>query len=62
MEETKAPKNNRFLKGRQIAWMKVSLKGDNVQGFDTKWDETLLLQKNPMRNFSKYVQAAAWEF
>ena len=61
MEEHKAQKDNRFLKGRKIANMicdnvsgtrealldfndlrRGQLKNDNVQGFDTQWDEVLL--------------------
>ena len=57
-EEQKAQKEDRFLRGRQIAYMIVSgahdtvldfsdlfsitLRNDNVQEFDTRWDEILL--------------------
>ena len=62
VEETKAHKEDRFLRGRQIAHLTyeyfrvtganesvenyadlftVSLRNDNVQEFDTKWDEIL---------------------
>ena len=44
--------------------MKVTLQGDSVQGFDTKWDETLLsMNKIPDEEiFGKCVRAAAEEF
>ena len=43
--------------------MKVILKGDTVQGFDTKWHETLFsLKSTRWGNLGKYVQAAAQEF
>ena len=62
-EEQKAQKEDRFLRGRQIAFMiydyfrvigahntvldfvdlfSVTLHGDNIQEFDTRWDEVLL--------------------
>ena len=62
-EEQKAPKEDRFLRGRPIAYMiyeyfrvtgtletildfshlvTVTSRGDDVGGFDTKWDEQLL--------------------
>ena len=62
-EEQKAPKEDRFLSGRQIAFliheyfratgtcetildfcdlMEATLCGDDVLGFDTRWDEVLL--------------------
>ena len=64
--EQKAQNENRFLPGRQIAFMicdsfritgtgesiwdfsdlmGISLRGDNVQGFETKWDEVFLSMK-----------------
>ena len=63
LEEQKAQKDDRFLRGRQIAYMifdyfrvtgahdtvldyadlfSVSLRNDDVQDFDTRWDEILL--------------------
>ena len=63
LEEQKAQKEDRFLRGRQIAFMiyyyfrgtgahdtvldyadlfSVILQDDNVQEFDTRWDEVLL--------------------
>ena len=62
MEEQKAQKEDRFLRGRQIAYMiydyfpvtsahdtvldyadlfSTTLRNDNVQDFDTRWDEIL---------------------
>ena len=71
MEEQKAQQDNRFLKGRHVAYMfyvffwisgtgefllyindllRVQLKNDNVQGFDTNWDEVLVpMQKISMK-------------
>ena len=60
--EQKAQKEDRFLRGRQIAYMihdyfragahdtvlhyadliTITLRTDNVQEFDTRWDEILL--------------------
>ena len=63
LPEQKAPKEDRFLRGRQIAFMiydcfrvtgahdtvldyddlfSVTLHDDNIQEFDTRWDEVLL--------------------
>ena len=63
LEEQKAQKEDRFLRGRQIAFMiydyfrvtgahdtvldyadlfTITLRNDNVQEFDTRWDEILL--------------------
>ena len=63
LEEQKAQKEDRFLRGRQIAFMirdyfrvtgahdtvldyadlfSVNLHDDNIQEFDTRWDEVLL--------------------
>ena len=63
LEEMKARKEERFLRGRQIAYLSyeyfrvtgandsvenfadlhtIALRNDNVQEFDTKWDEILL--------------------
>ena len=63
LEEQKAPKEDRFHRGRQIAHMiydyfrvagahdtvldcadlfSISLRNDDVQDFDTRWDEILL--------------------
>ena len=63
LEEMKAHKEDRFLRGRQIAYLiyesfqvtgandsvqncadlfTVALRNDNIQEFDTKWDEILL--------------------
>ena len=63
LEEQKAQKEGRFLRGRQVAFMiydhfrvtgahdtvsyyadffSVSLRDDNIQEFDTRWDEVLL--------------------
>ena len=63
LEEQKAQKEDRFLRGRQIAFMiddyfrvtgahdtvldhadffSVTLRDENVQEFDTRWDEVLL--------------------
>ena len=54
LEEMKAHKEDRFLRGRQIAYLIYEyfknyaelftdvLQNDNVQEFDTKWDEVLL--------------------
>ena len=69
LEEQKAQKEDRFLRGRQIAIMiydyfrvtgandtvldyadlfSVTLRDDNIQEFDTSWDEVLLsVSKNP---------------
>ena len=59
--EEAAQKATRFLTGRQVAWMiheyfkvqtslswtslKVELKNDNVQLFNTRWDETTIAMK-----------------
>ena len=64
LEEQKAPKEDWFLRGRQIAFMiqdyfrvtgahdtaldyadlfSLTLHDDNIQEFDTRWDEVLLL-------------------
>ena len=79
LEEQKAPKEDRFLRGRQIAsmthdyfrvtgahdtvldyadWFSVTLRDDNVQEFDTRWDEVLLsMTKFSIRwNIGKSVQ------
>ena len=66
IEEQKAQNEDRFLRGRQIAFMiydyfritskdesildfcdlmGISLRGDNVEGFDTKWDQVFLSMK-----------------
>ena len=63
LQEQKAQKEDRFLRGRQIAFMiydcfrvtgahdtvldsddlfSVTLHGDHIQEFDTRWDEVLL--------------------
>ena len=63
VEEQRARKHNRFLRGRQIAYMiwdhfratraydaaqdlsdlfNVFLDGDDIQDFDTRWDQPLL--------------------
>ena len=57
LEEQKAPKEYRFLRGRQIAFIiydnfratgahadlfSVTLHDDNIQEFDARWDEVLL--------------------
>ena len=63
LEEQKGKKEDRFLRGRQIAFMiydyfrvtgahdavsdyavlfSVTLQDDNIQEFDTRWDEVLL--------------------
>ena len=69
LEEQKAQKEDRFLRGRQIAYViydyfrvigahdtaldyadlfSVTLRDDNVQEFDTRWDEARLsMTKNP---------------
>ena len=69
LEEQNAQKENRFLRGRQIAFMiydyfrvtgahdavldyadllSLTLRNDNVQEFDTRWDEVLLsMAKKP---------------
>ena len=69
LEEQKAQKEDRFLRGRQVAFMiydyfrvtgahdtvldyaelfSVALRDDNIQEFDTRWDEVLLsMSKNP---------------
>ena len=71
LEEQKAQKEGRFLRGRQIAFMiydyfrvtgahdtvldyadlfSVTLHDDNIQEFDTRWDEVLLsMSKNSIR-------------
>ena len=68
-EDQKARREDRFLRGRQIAFMlysyfrvsgahdtvleyadlfSVTLRDDNVQEFDTRWDEVLLIyDKDP---------------
>ena len=73
LEEQKAQKEDRFLRGRQIAFMiydhfrvtgahdtvlyyadlfSVTLREDNVQEFDTRWDEVLLsMSKIPSDHF-----------
>ena len=79
LEERKAQKEDRFLRGRQIAFMihdcfrvigahdnvldyadlfSVTLRDDNVQEFDTRWDEVLLsMLKIPSDDiFGKSVQ------
>ena len=64
LEEQKAQQEDRFLRGRQVAFMthdyfrvtgahdtvldyadlfSVTLHDDNIQEFDTRWDEVLLL-------------------
>ena len=69
LEEQKAQKEDRFLRGRHIAFMiydyvrvtgahdtvldnadlfSVTLRDDNIQEFDTRWDEVLLsMSKTP---------------
>ena len=63
IQEEAAQKENRFLTGRQIAWMiyqfsrsatvideslKVELKNDNVQSFKTRLDATIIaMRKQP---------------
>ena len=55
---TESPKADRFLRGRQIAYMmldisdlmSVTLRGDGIQGFDTKWDEVLNSMKEFLQN------------
>ena len=49
LEEQKAQKEERFLRGRQIASVEncadlftISLRNDDIQEFDSKWDEILL--------------------
>ena len=57
LEEQKAQKEDRFLRGRQIAYMiydyfqvtgahdtlfSINRRNDDVQEFDTRWDEILL--------------------
>ena len=56
LEEQKAQKEGRFLRGRQIAFMiydyfrvtgahgtfSITLRNDDVQKFDGRWDEVLL--------------------
>ena len=71
LEEQKAHKEDRFLRGRQIAYLiydyfrvtgahdtvldyadlfSVTLHDDNIQEFDTRWDEFLLsMSKNSIR-------------
>ena len=70
LEEQKALKEDRFLRGRLIAFMiydyfrvtgahdavldyadvfSVCLYDDNIQEFDTRWDEVLLMSKNSVR-------------
>ena len=79
MEEQKAQKEDRFLHGRQIAYMiydyfringvhdtvldyadlfYVTLRNDDVQDFDTRWDEILLsVTKIPPNDIlEKFVQ------
>ena len=73
LEEQKAQKEDRFLRGRQIAFMiydyfrgtaahdavldyadlfSVTLRDDNIQEFDTSWDEVLLsMTKIPSDDF-----------
>ena len=52
LKEQKAQKEDRFLRGRQIAYMIydaalfcVALHDDNIQEFDKSWDEVLLSVK-----------------
>ena len=68
LEEQKAQKEDRFLRGRQIAFMiydyfrvtgahdtvldyadplSVTLHDDNIQEFDSRWDEVLLSMWSP---------------
>ena len=76
LEEQKAEREDRFLRGRQIAFMiydyfrvtgahdtvldyadlfSVTLHDDNIQEFDTRWDEVLLsMIKIPPRNSKLY--------
>ena len=79
LEEQKAQTDDRFLRGRQIAFMiydhfrvtgahdtvlyyadlfSVTLREDNVQEFDTRWDEVLLsMSKKSIRSYlGKSVQ------
>ena len=46
LEEQKAQKQDRFLRGRQIAYLIYDYsrvtRNDNIQEFDTEWDEILL--------------------
>ena len=71
-EEQKAQKEDRFLRGRQIAFMifdyfrvtgahdividyadlfSVTLRGDNIQEFSTRWDVLLSMSKIPSDDF-----------
>ena len=77
LEERKVPKEDPFLRGRQIAFMiydyfrvtgahdtvldcadlfSITLRDDNVQEFDTRWDEMLLPIKIHRTIFWKSVQ------
>ena len=84
LEEQKAQRDGRFLRGRQIAFMiydyfrvtgahdtvldyadlfSVTLHDDNIQEFDTRWDEVLLsLIKIPPRNSNLYWNCTTWKF
>ena len=46
LEEMEAHKEDRFLRGRQIAYLIYEYfrvtRNDNIQEFDTEWDEILL--------------------
>ena len=69
LEEQKAQKKDRFLRGRQIAYLMyeyfrvtgandsvenyadlftISLRNDDIQGFDSKWDGSLLSMKKSL--------------
>ena len=71
LEEQKVQKEDRFLRGRQIAFMicdyfrvtgahdtvldyadsfSVTLRHDNIQEFDTRWDEVLLSMSKILSN------------
>ena len=75
LEEMKAHKEDRFLRGRQIAYLiyeyfrvtgandlelcrvTIALRNDNIQEFDTKWDEILLsMTEIPSDDILKIVQ------
>ena len=70
----KAPKTDRILGGRQIGYtnyeysnesildfselMNVTLRGDDGQGFDTKWVEVLLLERNRLERVNQEAALA----
>ena len=52
LEEQKAPKEDRFLRGRQIAHadlFAIALRNDDIQEFNSKWGRNSMINdKNPI--------------